>query len=883
MVAATLETPERSRSADSESGPEFFRPLVDAWLKKIEQAQTARKEFDGIANQCWSFYQSSTGFMWEPKYRNRYMNFAAAPKFKITLNLAFEYVSLYAPSLYWRNPQRNVKPRRSLRFGPENFLRPDYQPPPPVQPPPPPPPPPEGSPPEVVEQYQQLVAQAQQMAQQPPPDPAMQAAQQEFQYWQQQQAIAKAGNDARCQTLEAYLNYTPGEMPHGTLAKHAQAAITEALVCGRGFLMPRPYSMPGSKRKLTGCFYVPQKDVWWDPDATSQDTAQWMTMREVLPYWKVEKEFNLPKDSLKKFAQHESSNGYGERSSDSNNKLHRAQGKTCDLMVIYRIWSKMGVGVRLAGVEQGIKEKLDRDVGDYAHIVVSDGVPYPLNAPPSKVKKLEGGEEGTKAIRKMFEWPTPYWKDDKWPLAELKFYHRDGSPYPVSPLEPGLGELCYLNVFISHLAGRIWSSCRDIIAATSAAKQMLEQAMKSGDDLVIAEVSSVLDIRKAITFLQQPQVNPDAWRIIDKIADLFRKRVGLDELMYGSTATQSRSAEDANAKQQAISIRPDYMAGEVESWQTILADMEKFCARWHVEADDVEFFGPLFQKWWTQYVTDESPEITLREVQATVEAGSARKRNKQTDAQNIQAVLPVMLPELSAHANVTGETNPLNALIGHWGDVIDMDMDDMAMGPRVPKPPDVPPEQQQFMQQQQQLQLQQMQLSLGQMQATIQKVQAEAQAKMLEAQAKQAEMQGGGPEQAKLAMAAQQMQMKQAESQAKLQGDQQARAQEMAFDQQRFEQEMAQAQQKAAMEMQVQMAKVQADLAAMQQKLEADKIAMQMKVQAEQAEAATRLQIDRETGMAKIEQMRQQGAAQAEAMKQKAAAAAKNKPKPGGK
>jgi len=344
----------------------------------------------------------------------------------------------------------------------------------------------------------------------------------------------------------------------------------------------------------------------------------------------------------------------------------------------------------------------------------------------------------------MFSWPVPYYLDKKWPCAELDFYRKPGSVWPVAPLEPGLGELTYLNIFMSHIAGRIWSSSRDFIAVLESAAEKVEPVLKRGGDLAILRLPQIhKDINNVVSFLQQPQLNTDAWKIIDALIGLFERRVGLNELLYGMNpgGVQSRSAADIEAKQQNATIRPDYMANKVEQWQTEAADMEKFCARWFVEAEDVqELVGPVGAQLWTKYVTDVPPEMVVREMRATVEAQSVRKPNKQRDAQNIANVLGVLFPELSKHADATGDTNPINALIRHWGEAIDQDTEDMEMGPRTPAPP--PPEVQEAQQAE-------MEAEQAKAEAEIQKKQLEAEAKAIDLAAKQMDLQGGEDELAK--------------------------------------------------------------------------------------------------------------------------------------
>ena len=133
-----------------------------------------------------------------------------------------------------------------------------------------------------------------------------------------QESLFKQGeldiaDNIRNQLLSLWLNYTPDEMPDGGLAQHSETAITQGLVTGRGIVYPDWYSMPGSSRKLTGNFFDHQARQGWDPDCQTHHDAWWMWKEEDKPYWTVEREHGLPKDSLKEHASRESRSSYARR------------------------------------------------------------------------------------------------------------------------------------------------------------------------------------------------------------------------------------------------------------------------------------------------------------------------------------------------------------------------------------------------------------------------------------------------------------------------------------------------------------------------------------------------------------------------------------------
>lgn len=795
---------------------EFLRPIVQGWLGKLAEARTARKTFDDEAEQCVEFFSGACGFMWNEKFQNKYIKGRVSPKFKITIQKAFELVALYAPSLCWQHPARTNKPRKMLDIPLDVF-----------GPPAPP-------------QQQQIPGM--------PPQQSRGDMLREF--YQKEQTERQNGAKVRAMLLDGWLNYTPTEQPGGGLSKHMQLACTEALVKGRGTLWPEVYKMPASDRVLTGCFYDTVDNLLIDPDATNLYDAKWVARRCCHPIWQVAREYGIPEEELRSKGQKESAGSRGERMGSERNNMKRAQGKTFDTMVYYKIWSKGGVGARLTGVDFALKKAFDNVVGDYAYVVVAEGMSYPLNVHPTALldKELEDDD-----IRRLMEWPVPYWKDDKWPVACLDFWPHVGtpskpaSPWPRAPMAPGLGELMYVNMFMSHLAGRVWSSSRDFIAVLESALSVVKPALEGGGDLSIIPIPEVhKNIAEAITFLQQPQVNKDAFIMIDRMMDSFEKRVFLNDMLYGMNPgdTQLRTASDVETKKASVSVVPDYMAQQVEAWMTETGDMEKLCTRWYVEPKDVaDLFGKSGAMLWEEYITNEDPELVVREMRCTIEAGSARKPNKQRDSQNMQSALPVLVPELSKHADVTGDTGPINAFIKQWGDAQDFDITGFQMGPRVPQAP--PPEQQQMQQQMQQLEA-------GKLQAEIAKTNADAQKTMAEAGSSGNDLQLKMQEsQMKLrldaASAQQKMQVEREKNQADLHMkqmdlafDQQRGQQEMGMDQARFQQEMQQNEQSHLYELLNQRQQIQMQREQGEQGLELGKQEAEQKIKTQKAMASAK-------------------------------------------
>lgn len=773
---------------------ESLKPLVQGWLGKIELARKAKEPFTTVADQCMGFFAGVTGFMWESKFQSKFMNGAGlTPRFKITIAKAFELVAVFGPSLYWQNPQREVKPRKPLDVGPELFGN----------------------------------------AQDPMVQQQHQMAQQEMQQDQSIKAML-------AQLLENYLNITPALQPHGGLAANSEQAITEALVKGRGCLWPRPYQLPGSDKVLTGCFYDSVDHLLIDPDCrdASLSDAKWIAQECVHPYWEVEREYGYKPDELKKYAVSESAQNQGESRGMEDRAYNRQQGETKDLIRYYKIWSKAGMGARMVDMQDGLKDEFQKTVGDYAYIVIAPHIPHPINAPKGFLTKAYPEE-----VKERFGWPIPFWKDNKWPVTILDFYRKPGSAWPIAPLQPGLGELAFINAAFSFAMNRTWNSSRDFICVKRSGSKDVKPAFTSGEDQQVIELSDAHGpVSDLVQVLQMPPMNKDMWQAIEMAIHMFELRTGLSEFAIQGTTqgAQSRSAADVHAKQQQSGVRPEYMAGKVEDWQDEAARMEQYCAGMFVKDMDVEpHFGRLGAFAWRRLIQDLDDEQVLLGMEVTVAAGSAKKPNKARDTENMQALTQNLLPLLAQYAAASRDTKPFNGFLKLMSDAMDQDLSAMQLGEQWPPEDQGQQHEAEMAQQEMQMQQEGHQQELAQGQQELQIKQQEAEMKMqLEAMKLQAQ-------------------------ERKMELDAQAQQQDLQFKQ-------AQGQ----MDMQVKAQTAQQDM-------ELSRVQGAQQIALTEAQGKQQLQQAKAQGQQQLQQSKQQGDAKAQALKKQAAA--KPKPKAGGK
>lgn len=663
--------------------PNFLKPLVNSWLGRIQQAKEARSSWEKVANECMHFYESVTNFMWDANSKAKFWEGVTAPKFQIVVSKAFELVAQIGPSLFFRSPKRMANPIRRPGMSPQVFGDVENDP----------------------------------------------MAQQMFAQYQQEFALDMQSAMARAKLMESWLNYTPDQIPSGGLEDNAELAITEALIKGRGVLWPEPYRKPGSDKTLTGLFFDSVDNLFIDPDAKTLAEARWIARRRVKPYTDVEKMFGLPKHSLRDKATLES---LTHDVAGKEEVSRKPDVKAKDLIVYYEIYSRSGCGCDYSGLDSGISDRLEAVCGDHVYLAICPSVDYPLNVSTGMLYSGATDE----VVRQSMEWPIPFWRHGEFPCAILDFYQSSKSAWPMPPLGPGIGELKFLNLMISHVCNRIWMSSRDFIAVAKSAQREIEDILLKGNDLAVLPVSDVhQDIKNMIGFLQQPQVNFDVWQIIDRVSDMFDKRTGLTDLVYGMTETQSRSAEDAATKRQAVSVRPDHMARKVERWMSRASAMEAMVAHLFVKSHDVmPLVGRTAAQMWQMLVESQPEDVVIREMEYTVAAGSGRRRNHELELANLNQALQFFFPELSKQADITTDTSAINSLIQRWGDAAQIDLSDVEIGPRMPPPPQGPSPEEQQMQMEMQMQQESHEMDMKSKEMDMQ-------AKMFELQIRQAEAQ----------------------------------------------------------------------------------------------------------------------------------------------
>lgn len=603
-----------------------FKPLVNAWEGAIKAAEKTQEPWRTTANICREFYSGSVGFMWDSKFRNKYLRNMPETKFEITIAKAFELVSIVGPTLMWNYPGRIATGYEKLQIPAEFWGDPN-------------------------------------LAQQ----------------WQQSYSSELATNTARNELMQHYLNYSQREQPGGGLKTDCQMAIIDSLITGRGVIRVDPYEPVGGPGKLTGGFYVKPDNLLIDPDCSRANLtdASWIAIKHCQPHWRVERQFGWPAGSLKGKSKTISRMGAANQSQD---KSMRGQQESQDLVEWYEVFSKCGAGQRFKSCNLPEWKDALEQIGDYCYLAIIPGSNEILNLRTEFIETASMDQ-----VKAAIDWPTPYYKDGRWPVALLDYWLIPDKPWPMAPLAMGLGELIFLNVFISSLADKIFQD--GLVKAairTEVAEDAIAKLTSYKHEVLSLNPAIAGNINELVSYLQRPQTNFDAFRMVEYVSMMFDKRVGLTELMYGMNqgGKVSRTAADANIKGEAVSVRPEFMASQVEAWQTEIANLERIAAGWHVSGETLTpLLGQMGGQLWTQLITDSDPIVFLREMRMRIEANSIRKPNKSKENQNIQQLGAFLLPMLQWYAQTTGNTEPLNGFLNSAGRAIDQDVDAWLLPP----------------------------------------------------------------------------------------------------------------------------------------------------------------------------------------------------------
>jgi hypothetical protein len=695
---------------------ETIRQWTQGWRDKIDVAWKYKEDkFGRDAREAFSFFGSDHSFLFNPNDpRCLKIGGAAAsnPGFEMTYNIVAELVQLFGPAIYHRNPNRQCKPVLPLELRRDAYVDPalEYECNKLKQ--------------MAMEFVQRGAAQhsASLVAQGMPESQASQAAaaalqqspefkalseqvtQLEGQIFAQQSRYEQAlvsqqskltGAYTKSDILERLLNYGPEKCD---LRTNSRRVVDETLIKGQGVWWTNLKVTPDGKQTVVGSFYKSIDHFLVDPDCEVEEDAMWVGERCVEPVWKFEQDRHFPPGSCKGNLCSQSAErgtGIGDAWNPTEYGGKAARGQTCDLIVYWKIYSKMGAGSRLRDMAPEAREVFER-FGPYVYLEITPAgcLDHPANLTADDIF-----DKPAEDVAANLAWPTPFWQMDAWPCTTLSFHWVSGSPYGMSHIKPGIGELKFLDWAMSQVARKMEHACDDLIGVIDSAgediKKQLTVASKSGYKFLQIPAHFGKSVGEIVSMMQLPPFNGDIWNVIAAVAARLDKRLGLTELAYGLASTQSRSALDSQFKQQQYSIRPDDMASQVEEAAAKLAAKEAYAAAYHLTPGDVRpVLGDAATELFAQFISPD-PIAVIREFDYTIEANSVRRPNKERDIENANLMTQIALPVITQYSMSTANYEPLNWFFKTVvGETYDVDVTGLRFTPPPPPPqPQPTPEQ----------------------------------------------------------------------------------------------------------------------------------------------------------------------------------------------
>ena len=532
-------------------------------------------------------------------------------------------------------------------------------------------------------------------------------------------------NNARGRVLSYlmnwYLNYLPNE---NGLYREQRTALPEALVKGRAVLWHT------LKERSTGPIPVSTFDtvdhLYIDADCQQMRDAGFIVRKRRTQAWKLARMFEVGVDKIR--GQHESyqSQSVYEIQNDDAEPNFKKERDICEW---FEIWSRMGIGHRLLGVPDSMKDISDQldKLGDYVYLAILPGMKHPLNLPPELLGVGPDGEfiASDDEIRARVDWPVAYYEEDEnpWPCSVLDFFPNQSDPWASSPLESALPMQEFLDHAYTFLMNRIGTTSRNLVITSTELEEAVDDGLVEGFDLELLKASGNpgVDVQRLIHMLQFPEVNKDFWQVIGLAERAFEQASGMDPLLYGGSGPrQMRSAEEAANREAHLTSRPDDLADCVEEWNSRIAAKEAQAARLYVRAAHIApLFGeesapvdpmtgqPLVDEWmmgpltaaWNEFVVSDDPAEAAAELRYTVEAGSGRRKNKAKQAADATQIVQTLLQPFLQFGMSTGSLGPYRGLMEYMGDAFDMPVDKLllpdlappAMPQNQPPPEDQPP------------------------------------------------------------------------------------------------------------------------------------------------------------------------------------------------
>lgn len=420
--------------------------------------------------------------------------------------------------------------------------------------------------------------------------------------------------------MQRLLNYCPSELG---LVDQSREAVDQAIVAGAACM----FLERDQKSGLYGHFHEDVVNVVVDPDGNRLEDCWWIARRKWMPRWQFAElaEVDLTDERLPR-------GNHPNLVADENEpspELERMRGKTNEIVEVWEVWSKMGLGFRGKSIDPDVlpaAQRKEKTWGDYCHFFVIAGSPYLWN---------------------LSDWDLPFYLDSgsgssTWPMSMLYFRKKADCFWPVSILKAVLGQQKAIDWLATMILNKVYTTSRDFIVTLKQLDKKVQEQIELGLDLQILKLDGLdlADGRKIpdlISFLQHPPMNRDIWETFQMFNEQFERSSGLYSALYGKPGeSQERSATAAELHANRADLRPDDMRERVERWHTLMARKEAIAFRLQYDPEFVaKVLGPNDAQVWGDYQRGDLMQV-MREADYTVEAESVAKRNLQKEREDSQ-------------------------------------------------------------------------------------------------------------------------------------------------------------------------------------------------------------------------------------------------------
>lgn len=508
------------------------------------------------------------------------------------------------------------------------------------------------------------------------------------------------------------MNYLPDQTG---LAAESRAALPEAFCKGRGVLWHE--LVDTSDGVIPGSFYESVDGLYLDPDSERVNDCSFIIRKRRMAAWKLSEIYKIPVDQIRGAGRsslrlsadaviaesHQSDNERDDSSyrDDSSDKPNTAG----DVVVFYEIYSRMGLGWQLPDAPQPADETGDEEIaanlgealaitGPFIHLVIVPGMKHPLNLP----RHIMTGTGAVSAIAEALKWPIPFHVNQfsPWPCSMLDFYSESKNPWAISPLRAALPLQKFIDHAITYLLNRVRHSCRTIIPISGDLQDDFKDAMESAADFTMIETDvDVEELKKKIAFIAFPDIKPDVFQVVSMAERIFEQITGMNSLLSASPQRAMRSASEAQVLNAFATNRPDDYAQQVEGWQSEVARKEALMTRMYVNPKMIQKLfreegqqrSPLTELWVAMIATDD-PVRASSEWAYQVEAGSARRKNKQKQVADANQLIQTYLPAAMQYGFTQGDFGPANQLTAIFGEALDLPLERLFFPNIQPPPPE---------------------------------------------------------------------------------------------------------------------------------------------------------------------------------------------------